>query len=428
MAENRGRFKAGNKAAVKDNKHTSKYFVANNAAKDKLPIEKKPTETNSKDYQPFGEKNDFPNRCVELNRKSGVSRAITTSKNTYIVGQGFESDNAKFQTFKPNVNENLWDVTWKLERDRILTGNYYMELIRDRRTKQIFMYHVDSTLVRIHKDGEHAIIHPDWRRYDSYKSMAKVVPLYPNFEVIDGKERSIYHVKDYENEFKYYGIPSNLGALDSVNINYKTNKWNLSRLENAFNSSGILVLQADFSDDDAKAFNDDFNNKFIGEGQTGKLLKVVNQIGGEPNNSKFIPITTNEDGHWTQLHEQAINEIIISNQWFASLAGLNIANGFDTNRIRNDYQIAMATVIPYEQKVICDNFMRILNEQMAFNIDDLRIINKSPIPMNELDSLYKAIIEINKEVKAGNMSEEMAIKCISISYQLPIDKVEEIWA
>ena len=420
---NKGQFSKGNKAAVKKNK--SHYELMNDAHKVNLPTEKKETETLPNDYMPFGDDNLFPQRTTELNRKSPISRSVIASKRNYIVAQGFQTDNAKFKTFKPNPNSSLSDVTSKLAYDKLVSGNAYMEIVRGKGVVQF--YHIDTTKCRVHKEGKHIIIHPNWSKYNNYKKLAKVVPIYPYFEFIDGFERSIVHIKEYEQEYNYYGIPSNIASIDSANINYKTNKWNLSRLENAFNSSGILMLQADFSNEDAEKFDNDFNNKFIGEGNTGKVLKIVNEIGGEPNSSKFIPITTNEEGHWQTLHNQATQEIIISNQWFASLAGLNVSSGFDTNRIRNDYQIAMATVISSEQKIFIELYEKVLNEQLKFNINDLEFINKSPISLVDLTNVHTAIISINTEVVEGRMTTEQAKKVLQISFQLSDKEVNEIF-
>jgi phage portal protein BeeE len=416
MRDNKGKFTTGNKIASKRNK--SYYLPKNDAHTRKLPTEKKDIETLTSDYMPFGDSNDFPQRTSELNRKSPISRSVVSSKRNYIVGQGFQSDNVKFQNFKPNPQNTLRDITSKLAYDKLVTGNAYMEIVRQRSKGVVQFYHKDTTKCRVHKNATHIIVHPDWNNYERYRKDAKVIPLYPNFELIDGYERSIIHIKDYEQEFNYYGIPSNIGAIDAANINYKTNKWNLSRLENAFNSSGILMLQADFSDEDASKFDEDFNTKFIGEGNQGKVLKIVNEVGGEPNSSKFIPITTNEDGNWQTLHTQATEEIIIANQWFASLAGLNVSSGFDTNRIRNDYQIAISTIIPYEQKTFIEVYQRILNDQLSMNLDDLEFINKSPISLVDLTNVHTAIIQLNTEVQEQRMSEDMAKQVLKISFQM----------
>jgi len=237
MSRNKkGQFGKGNKVAKK--KHKSIYVA--DAHTEKLPIEKKPTQINNRDFVPFGTNNLFPQRVSELNRKSAVSRSVVTSKRNYIIGQGFQSDNSKWESWTPNPDESARDLTNKLVNDKLIGGNFYIQIVKGRNF--LNMFHVDHTTCRIEKLGKHVIVHPDWLRYESHKSLAITFPIYPDFETIDGLEQSIFHVKDYESEFSFYGIPSNIGAIDSANINYKTNKWNLSRLDNAFHASGVLML------------------------------------------------------------------------------------------------------------------------------------------------------------------------------------------
>jgi len=426
MRDNKGKFIQGNKVATK--KKTSYFLPTNDAHLQKLPTEKKNIEYLTSDYMPFGEDNDFPQRTTELNRKSPISRSIIASKRNYIVGQGFQSDNKKFQAFKPNPNASLRDVTNKLVYDKLVTGNAYLEVVRVKSKGVVQFYHKDTTKCRVHKNGTHIIIHPNWSNYEQYKKDAKVIPLYPNFEFIDGAERSIVHLKDYEQEYNYYGIPSNIGGVDAANINYKTNKWNLSRLENAFNVSGVLMLQANFSDEDAEKFDTEFNRKFTGEGSQGQLMKIIDEPGSEVNSSKFIPFTSNEDGNWERLHEQATKELIISNQWFSGLAGIPTAQGLSgDSALRNEYQIAISTIIPYEQKTYLEAYTRVLNEQLNFGLDDLEFINKSPISLVDLSNVHTAIIQLNTEVQEQRMSEDMAKQVLKISFQMSDEELNSLF-
>lgn len=377
-----GQFKKGNTAAKgKGKRNKSTYIYSNDAHNVKLPEERRVTQTNPYDYVEFGTNNLFPQETYELYKKSAVLSSVVNSKRNYVIGDGFSSENKAFENWTANPNESLRGITDKLELDRINTGNCYFEIVV--KNNEVNFYHKDATTIRLHKDGVNAIIHPDWGNYNAYKKYAKVIPLYPEFIDMDGAKRSIYHIKDYVATFNYYGIPSNIGGMDSANINYKTNKWNLSRLENAFKLSGILMIEADFSKEDAQQFDGDFDSKFTGQGNQGKVLKIVNEIGGDPNSSKFIPITTSEEGDWTQLHTQATNEIIVANQWYASLAGLPIASGFDSNRIRNDHSIAMTTIIPYERQFFLEAYTKVLNDLMNMNLEDLAFVSKTPL--NNID-------------------------------------------
>ena len=394
---NKGQFQKNNKAAKK--KFKSTYHISNDAHAVKLPTEIKKTTHNHKDYIPFGTSNLFPQQQSELNRKSAISRSVIKSKRNYITGVGFTSENLAFENWTPNPNETLTELTSKLIDDKLIGGNAYYEIVKNK--DNVNFYHKDHTKCRISKDGMYVIIHPDWSKYESNKNLSINLPLYPEFELVDGMMRSMVHIKDYESEFDYYGIPSNIGGNDSANINYKTNKWNLSRIENGFNISGVLNIEANFSPEDAQTFDEDFNSKFTGESKQGQILKIISEIGDETNTSKFIPMQSTEDGNWQQLHEQATSEIIISNQWFSSLAGVNVSSGFDTNRIRNDYRIAISTIIPFEQNSFIDSFTMVLNNELNMGIDDLAFINKSPLDNIDLIDFTDTVTKNERRTALG---------------------------
>lgn len=418
MNNNKGHFKKGNQAAKKRGEKRSSFEVFNTAHTFGIPAEPKRTQHIATDFIRFGSDNLFPKRMSDLYRKSAISRSIIDSKRSYIVGEGFQSENLLFQNYRPNPNETLFSVFSKAVKDRLEDGNIYLEIVRDRRTGMVNIYHIDSTSVRYHKDRENVIIHPDWANYEGYKKFAKTLPLYPNFERIDGFERSCYHIKDYERNFEVYGVPSNIAGITPANINYKTNKWNESRIENGFHLSGILVLAANFSDEDAEEFDKKFDKKFIGEGNQGKVLKIVNPLGGEKGQNQYFPMQTNEDGHWPTLHEQAINELIIANQWFASLAGINVSSGFDTNRIVNDYEQAMSNVVAHEQRVIIEAVEKILNEQAGMNIDDLDIIDKVPFSLVDTATFPEALIKLGEAITAGTINADTAREALMYTFKM----------
>ena len=100
---------------------------------------------------------------------------------------------------------------------------------------------------------------------------APTLPLYPQFdEAPDGTLRSIIHYKDYEPMFENYGVPPYIAGLNVSAIAYKTDKWNISRLDNSFQLSGVMTLDSDVNnEEEAKQIAEAAQNKFAGETGTG---------------------------------------------------------------------------------------------------------------------------------------------------------------
>ena len=325
---------------------------------------------------PFGTNNLFPQAIASINRKSTINRGIINSKTIYTIGQGFNGSESSLTKAK---EINLRETLKRSILDRYAFGNAFIEVVR--RDGFVSVFHHDATTCRIHKSNNYIIIHPDWANWTSLKSEFKVLPKYPIFENIDGFERTMIHFKDYEPQFVYNGVPDWIAGLKVSVIGHKTDKWNLTRLDNDFRGSGVLVVEDDIkSEEEAYELKNQVMEEFTGEDGGG--LVVIAKTPGADINTNFTEIKQTQEGNWEKLHSQAATDMIIAHSWYRSLTAIPDNNGFDTKRILNEYQIALNTVIADKQ----EEFMSVLNEVL---MTDLQIINKPPLD-------YGNLLDINK--------------------------------
>jgi len=341
-----------------------------------------------KEFLPFGTDNLYPQALSALYRKSVVLRAIINSKATFVTGGGFEIDSndskaLEFIDSPNNKEESLNDLFFNLLIDRYFSGNSYLEIVTDKKKSFLNVFHVQSVKCRLSNDSTHVLIHPNWEKYKkgetdkNKKKLIKEIPLFPEFDEVDGFQRSIVHIKNYEPNFDNYGIPSFIAALDSAAIGYKTNKWNVSRLDNSFQSSGVLVIDGNMSDTDAQLLKEEFKKEMLGEGNQGKILMIIKKLGGE--GTEYTPINANNEGDWIELHQQSNDDLIIANGWKKSLAGVTENSGFDVDRILNDYQVVKSTFISREQNRFIKLFQKITTDFV--NLEGLNIKNTPPITL-----------------------------------------------
>ena len=52
--------------------------------------------------------------------------------------------------------------------------------------------------------------------------------------------------------FEHYGVPPYIAGFGVSAIAYKTDRWNISRLDNSFQLSGVMMLDSTM-DDEAQA-------------------------------------------------------------------------------------------------------------------------------------------------------------------------------
>ncbi len=374
-----------------------------------FPVEQSPVDKVFKEFQRFGSDNLFPQQVSRLNRQGTTHRAILNSKTSYTIGKGFLVDegNEELSEYILNVNsdnESLRAVVKKVAFDFNAYGNAYIEIVTNQSRDFLSLFHKHSPRARVSKDGSKIILHPDWAREAQSKDLKTVIPLYPVFEEseIDGFLHSIIHIKDYEPEFEFYGLPRWLAALEAVAIGHKTNKWNVSRLDNQFSVSALLEIYGNPDDEEIikgkKAIKDEHTNANR-EGNNNKLIVITKEPGGGPNDAtKYTPFVQTQEGDWINLHKQSDQDLIIGHNWFRSLAGLGEPGQLgNTQQIRNEYEIAKNTTIAEIQDILMEPIKMILVNEGGFDVEGFRINNQPPV--NLADQLDLNMVVFKKEAR-----------------------------
>lgn len=338
----------------------------------------------------FGEENKFPQEIAALSRQSVTFRSILNSVVLYCSGVGFEADTDWIDEVQ------LWDKYRNLLLDYKLFGNSYLELVTDSKKSFLQIFHQDSTKVRVAKKGGF-YLHPFWNDYYIDDTRAKYVSSYPLFEKSkdDGLMHSIVHVKDYEPEFKFYGIPNWYAGLKTAIIDSQINTWNKERLENAFSVDGILFIPGIDDVADAKKVDEKLAT-LKGAKNSGKLLPLYLKTlgtGEQREKAEFISVRKVDEGSWLRMSKLSVEQLLMIMNWYASLAGFPTPTGFDTQRIINDYKIAKTNVIDPTQTFWVKLFSKIMSD-FGINSEGLSIINRTPIAE---ESPVKFIWEVRQE-------------------------------
>ena len=334
----------------------------------------------SRDFWRWGADNRLPEVLSLLSRRSTTHRRIINDKADYISGKGFTYDDTQplLGDIVKRVNgsgESLRQVLNKLAFDKSLFGNAFLEVVTDEKYSFISLYHQDATRCRVAKDSAHVLLHHDWSQFKI--SEAVVLPLYPNFEKMsDGTLRSIIHYKDYEPQFEHYGVPQYIAGMNVSAIAYKTDRWNIARLDNSFQLSGVMMLDgAVDSEEEATKLANMAEQRFAG--RPGQVMFVI-KGDGEDNTSRFIPIESQNEGDWKALHEQATSDIVVAHSWFRSLSGLDYSSGFSSERILHEYEVALNTVILGEQAELMEPIISALTSLLGVDCSSLEIVNRPP--------------------------------------------------
>ena len=330
----------------------------------------------------WGDDNLFPCALALMARRSTTHRRIINDKADYISGKGFVCDEARtprLRSFIDRVNgqgESLRQVVNKLAFDKALFGNAFLEIATDEKHTFLAFWHQDASRCRIARDEKHILLHHDWTTFNP--SEARTLPLYPAFEKQDdGTLRAIVHYKDYEPMFSHYGVPPYIAGFNVSAIAYKTDRWNISRLDNSFQLSGVLMLDSAVdSEAEADRIVRLAEQKFAGN--PGQVMFVIRDGDGKTDNSRFIPISSQNEGDWQALHEQAVGDIVVAHSWFRTLSGLDYSGGFSAERILHEYEVALNTVILGEQAELLEPMREVIASVLNLDASSLEIVNRPP--------------------------------------------------
>ncbi len=330
----------------------------------------------------WGDDNLFPCALALMARRSTTHRRIINDKADYISGKGFVCDEERtprLRSFIDRVNgqgESLRQVVNKLAFDKALFGNAFLEIATDEKHTFLAFWHQDASRCRIARDEKHILLHHDWTAFNP--SEARTLPLYPAFEKQDdGTLRAIVHYKDYEPMFSHYGVPPYIAGFNVSAIAYKTDRWNISRLDNSFQLSGVLMLDSAVdSEAEADRIVRLAEQKFAGN--PGQVMFVIRDGDGKTDNSRFIPISSQNEGDWQALHEQAVGDIVVAHSWFRTLSGLDYSGGFSAERILHEYEVALNTVILGEQAELLEPMREVIASVLNLDASSLEIVNRPP--------------------------------------------------
>lgn len=328
----------------------------------------------------WGDDNLFPTALALMARRATIHRRIINDKADYIAGRGFIFDQhltslAEITAKANGAGETLSEVMRKVAFDKILFGNAFAEIITSVDSSFLSVFHQDASRCRVARDSKRIIMHHDWSNFTPKDAVS--LPIFPLFEKTkDGTLRSIIHYKDYEPMFENYGVPSYIAGMGVSAIAYKTDTWNISRLDNSFQLSGVMMLDAAVdSATEAADIVRAAEGRFAG--RPGQVMFMIKES-AEQENSKFIPITTTSEGDWKDLHSQASSDIVIAHSWFRTLSGMDYGSGFSAERVLHEYNIALNTVISAAQRQILEPIKGIIERVLDVDCSSLTVVNQPP--------------------------------------------------
>lgn len=321
------------------------------------------------DYVPFlSDDNYLISRIDFLSKSSPTLGAILASKSNMIVGGGLNIYEAPNQTiikrlkkaFRQNVQDiddiaqineyllnvdagaDFQDVLNKIARDYVTYGNAFLQLIRYKETgaQKLVLKHTPVAWARpkIVETGsikKYIGVSSEFQAGQNEPTDTLDIPVYPYFEAVETAsgtyERSIIHLKDYQPNSYYWGLPDWISTNLYCEIEYRIARFNISQFENGFTPSAIVTMGGATTDpDETSKFVDYFVDSFTNTGNDSKVLFYM--LENPDYNIDVNVLNQVKEGQFTELATIAAQQIVTGCNWSPALAGIQTAGQLGSNQ------------------------------------------------------------------------------------------------
>lgn len=329
-------------------------------------------------------------RLQAIVNNSPTNSAIIKQKVAYSCGDGFIVEPASVNNILPIVRathikevditqaeslndwaksvnfngDNLEDLIQKVFCDLYSFGNCFIELKKFRKggTSVYTMAVLPVTYCRPKKAAPKQLypthIGVSSQFEEGYSIPLNVVdyPIFPTFEKVEGVESSIVHLKFYEPNMQYWGVPDWVSSKIWAELEYRIPKFNQSKFENGFTPSAIISLFGSTDSEEAYEVVNALKNCFTGTGNNSKMF--VQALRDETSKADVQVLNSQSEGEFLALQGLAQEAIISAHRWTVSLTGLRTAGSLGSNQqIRSEYDIVYNSVIRPVQRMVLNKFL-----------------------------------------------------------------------
>lgn len=334
-------------------------------------------------YTPFiGRDDNFAAALLEARLLSPTQSACITTKRRYLLGNGVTITNlGEGQVMPPewlaisacaNGRRQTFNKVMERNIENFLTfGNGPIEVVRGKVAGKKFVYlyaknFLDCKLGKVDEktgDIEYALVSTRFRAGSVLRVDDKVkqIPLYKAGRADDSQnwlkdgrvERTMIWLKNEVAGYDTYGLPSSVASLLWQLTEYSGGRFNLDSLENNMILGAAIFLTGGVTQAEADTIAASIVRRHTGHGRRGRTGVFASENG--INDVKVVQMETHKEGSYLEQDANAVQKILMANEWDAVLAGLNAddALGKGAGYLEERYkQILQSIIIPAQRRMI----------------------------------------------------------------------------
>lgn len=356
------------------------------AAVDTSPAFPKMTVNKSGGFVSFGPKNDYPQYIVNLNSKSPVSTAIIESTVTYICGKGVRDSETNADKFVgvPNPTETWDDLIEKIARDYKTFGGFYLQVIKNKDSSTVSIYHQDFTTVRIGTissvgDPETWILANDWPKANKSK-MIKDIPTWTSLDEMDAGQPYLFYYWDYAPSLMHYCLPDYYAASEYIKADGTLASFYNNSIDNGFTPSVVISMPSNPVEEKKAEFQKKMEKAFSGAKGANSIVVLWGE--NKAVKPEIVPFNAAANANVYNEVEQIVFQKIMSANRLSSptLAGVSGSGNLSGNaaEIVDAYVLYNYTVVNKKRRKILDtlNIFTKINGTAKLEIDELDVLPK----------------------------------------------------
>lgn len=338
-----------------------------------LPTEK----VTNRDFVEWGKGNNYPGYLLDLYNNVTTLRSIINGNIDFITGDDVSilPLGERFADGIMNTRGDLiTDIVRDLAKDYNLYGGFALQIIRDHNGDVAEIYYIDMRYLRSNKENDVFYYNEHWE-----KGGRTDVIKYPKFmnnlnwasmtdEERDRHASSILFVKNIHTQV--YPAPMYAASIKACEIERCIDDYHLNAIENGFTSSMIINFNnGDPGDDIKEEIEDDFNEKFSGHQNAGRIMFCWNR---DRTSATTITEPKVEDfgNRYHALSTHSRQQIFSAFRAQPLLFGLtsDVNTGFSTEEFEQSFKLYNRTQIRPVQRLIADAFDRIYGAKGVLSI------------------------------------------------------------
>lgn len=386
-------------------------FLKLSFSDDKLPVFK---ELKGKDIISYGEKNDYPEKLIELYNRSPKHNAIVTKKARFITGKETVIESQPDKVVRWNKYDSVQEFKYKIELDKRLFGAFAVEVVYDRLGIPSY-YHIPVSKIRT-LDHEEYQYWPDGAK--TKRDDIKYYQAYdPNNKTVDPDtglyNKQILYYREYRADLGVYGLPDYIGAIQYIQIDTRIANFHLNNIKNGFTGGTLIqMFKGDTTPEEVRAIEKAFKKRYGGDDgdEAGGLILQFNN----PNEQASVisPLAANDlDQRFLTLNNHVQQEIFVGHGITSPmLFGVRVEGQLGgRNELAEAYEIYYRDVIEPEQEFM-DRFLESLLLDMG---------KPSKVQTTKLEPVNQDVVLLYEK---GLVTKEYAQEALGV----PVDEVPQL--